>query len=182
MPFELNDDPKRIGFVATRIAGTDGVSLEIGKWVEVLQRMGHSCYYIAGISDRSDKVSRIIPESRFKHPVIEEINKQVFGRELRTPDLTGEIHEMTWVIKQKLHTILDELKLDLYHCRKLPDDPHEHSAGHRRCRDFDGNWRCLYRASSRFCLGARAIYGQRCRRLSAGRFSASAAATLACSD
>ncbi|HUT71589.1 MAG TPA: hypothetical protein VMW89_13030 [Desulfatiglandales bacterium] len=28
---------KNIGFVSTRIAGTDGVSLEIQKWAEVLE-------------------------------------------------------------------------------------------------------------------------------------------------
>ena len=49
---------KRIGFIATRISGNDGVSLEIGKWAEVLQRLGHTCYYIAGQSDRPDDKSR----------------------------------------------------------------------------------------------------------------------------
>ena len=29
----------RIGFVSTRIAGTDGVSLEIAKWAHVIERM-----------------------------------------------------------------------------------------------------------------------------------------------
>ena len=33
------DKAERIGFVATRISGTDGVSLEIGKWPAVLERM-----------------------------------------------------------------------------------------------------------------------------------------------
>jgi len=29
---------KNIGFISTRIAGTDGVSLEIQKWADVLER------------------------------------------------------------------------------------------------------------------------------------------------
>lgn len=29
-----------MAFVSTRIAGTDGVSLEIAKWAEILQRKG----------------------------------------------------------------------------------------------------------------------------------------------
>ena len=31
----------RIGFVSTRFAGTDGVSLETAKWATVLEGMGH---------------------------------------------------------------------------------------------------------------------------------------------
>ena len=34
-------EKKRIGFVATRLAGTDGVSLETFKLAHVLERMGH---------------------------------------------------------------------------------------------------------------------------------------------
>jgi hypothetical protein len=45
---------RRLAFVSTRIAGTDGVSLEIAKWADVLERMGIECCYIAGESDRPD--------------------------------------------------------------------------------------------------------------------------------
>ena len=49
----------RVGFVSTRIAGTDGVSLEIAKWAEVIERVGIECYYIAGESDRpAERTSR----------------------------------------------------------------------------------------------------------------------------
>ena len=44
--------PLRVGFVSTRISGSDGVSLEIGKWAEVLERIGHTCFYVAGKTDR----------------------------------------------------------------------------------------------------------------------------------
>ena len=114
---------KRVGFIATRISGNDGVSLEIGKWAEVLQRMGHTCYYIAGQSDRPDDRSRVIPEAHFTHPVISRINRECFGRETRTPELSEQIHEMTWVIKEKLHTVLKKFELDLIiaeNCLTIP--------------------------------------------------------------
>jgi len=38
----------RIGFISTRLNGTDGVSLEVEKWATVLKRMGHEIYYCAG--------------------------------------------------------------------------------------------------------------------------------------
>ena len=37
-----------IGVISTRLAGTDGVSLESAKIVEIAQRFGHSVYYCAG--------------------------------------------------------------------------------------------------------------------------------------
>ena len=39
---------KNIGFVSTRFAGTDGVSLESSKWAEVLDKSGHACFWFAG--------------------------------------------------------------------------------------------------------------------------------------
>lgn len=123
MSYEFVDEPKRIGFISTRIAGTDGVSLEIGKWAEVLERMGHSCFYIAGLSDRPAEQTKIIPEAHFQHPVIDEINRQAFGRDLRTAELTSQIHEMAWLIKEKLHMVFKSLALDLViaeNCLTIP--------------------------------------------------------------
>ena len=34
---------KRVGIVATRLAGTDGVSLESEKWVEVMEERRLTC-------------------------------------------------------------------------------------------------------------------------------------------
>ncbi|MCH5373874.1 MAG: glycosyltransferase family 4 protein, partial [Planctomycetes bacterium] len=123
MVFELLEHAKRIGFISTRIAGTDGVSLEIGKWADVLEAAGHECFYVCGLSDRPAEKTRLIPEAHFAHPVIDEINRQCFGRELRRPEVTSEIHEMAWVIKQKLHNVLRELRLDLViaeNCLTIP--------------------------------------------------------------
>ena len=35
-PSDSIDQPRRIAFISTRIQGTDGVSLEIGKWADEL--------------------------------------------------------------------------------------------------------------------------------------------------
>ena len=45
--------PQRIGFVSTRFAGTDGVSLEAAKWSAVLEGDGHECFWYAGELDHS---------------------------------------------------------------------------------------------------------------------------------
>ena len=54
--------PLRIGFVSTRFHGTDGVSLEVRKWVAVLREMGHECFFFAGQSEWPEDVSFVVPE------------------------------------------------------------------------------------------------------------------------
>jgi len=59
---------KNIGFISTRIAGTDGVSLEIQKWADVLERNRYDCFYFAGLSDRPSERTHVIKEAHFEHP------------------------------------------------------------------------------------------------------------------
>ncbi len=71
--------PRRIGFVSTRLAGTDGVSLEAAKWALVLERLGHTCFWFAGEVDRPPDRSRLVPEAFYRHSEVEAINAVVFG-------------------------------------------------------------------------------------------------------
>lgn len=70
---------RRIGFISTRFAGTDGVSLESGKWATVLEGMGHRCFYFCGLSDRPEPVSYVVPEAFYRHPEIDAINQIVYN-------------------------------------------------------------------------------------------------------
>ena len=70
---------RRVGFVSTRFAGTDGVSLETAKWVSVLERLGHQCFWFAGELDVSPERSRLVPEAFYRHPDIDAINQAVFA-------------------------------------------------------------------------------------------------------
>lgn len=69
---------RRIGFISTRFAGTDGVSLETDKWAAILERMGHTCFYFSGECDRPDGKCYLVPEAFYRHPVIEAINQTVY--------------------------------------------------------------------------------------------------------
>lgn len=76
----------RIGFVSTRFAGTDGVSLEAAKWVTVLEAMGHQVFHFAGELDRPPERSRLVPEAFYRHPDIAAINETVYGPSLQTAE------------------------------------------------------------------------------------------------
>lgn len=70
---------RRIGFISTRFAGTDGVSLETAKWATVIERMGHECFYFCGLSDRPPEKTYIVQEAFYRHPTIDAINQVVFA-------------------------------------------------------------------------------------------------------
>ena len=106
-------DVRRIAFVATRIAGTDGVSLEIEKWARVIEGSGRECFYITGESDRPRDRTVIIEEAHFNHPTILNISRRAFGAELRPPDLTDDIVRMTRIIRDELHAALQNLRIDV---------------------------------------------------------------------
>jgi glycosyltransferase involved in cell wall biosynthesis len=121
---EMTDTSKRVAFVSTRISGTDGVSLEIGKWAEVLERMGHQCFYIAGqCDDRPRDRSHLIPQAHFTHPAIAEINRRSFGAQLRSPKVSDQIREMSRIINDKLHEALARFEIEVIiaeNCLTIP--------------------------------------------------------------
>ena len=97
---------QHIGFIGTRFAGTDGVSLESAKWAQVLWDHKHISYWYGGILDRDESVSMLVPYASFRHPDIQRLNEQVFGRRKRTPDVTQRI----WYYSEFLKTTLYEFK------------------------------------------------------------------------
>jgi mannosylglucosylglycerate synthase len=57
----------RIAFIHNQLRGTDGVSLEVDKWRQVLEGMGHEVFYVAG---NEGKGIITIPELSFEHPAV----------------------------------------------------------------------------------------------------------------
>lgn len=113
MPVNDSPDFRRVAFVSTRIAGTDGVSLEIRKWADVLTRMGLECFYITGESDRPADRTELIAEAHFDHATIRDITSQAFGVETRTEELTMTILETTNRLRGRLQNALDRFEPDL---------------------------------------------------------------------
>ncbi|QDU35911.1 Glycosyl transferases group 1 [Maioricimonas rarisocia] len=114
---------KRIGFVSFRISGTDGVSLEIGKWTEILERMGYECFFVCGHSDRPEEKTFQIEEADFRHPDVAEINRECFGRIHRSPQVSSLIRSTATTIKEQLYTAIHSLNLDLLiaeNCLTIP--------------------------------------------------------------
>ena len=103
----------KIGFVSTRLAGTDGVSLETHKWAEVSRRLGHEIYYCAGQLEADAPNPTLIPELHFSNSEAEAIAGMVFGRMDPPPGLMSRLQDMAEHLRAKLSGWLDETGLDL---------------------------------------------------------------------
>ena len=104
---------KNIGFVSTRFAGTDGVSLESSKWADIFQQNGHRCFWFAGALDRIPDYSVHVPEAHFQHELNQWINERVFGQKGRRQPVTQTIHDLRSVLKLKLHEFIKQFEIDL---------------------------------------------------------------------
>ena len=128
---------RRIGFVSTRFAGTDGVSLETAKWATVIERMGHECFYFCGECDRPPEISYVVPHAFYRHPDIDAINQEVYqatwgslhqGRKkhpelgelhkdffsvfIRPAHVTQRVHELRYYIKEELYKFAHQFRLE----------------------------------------------------------------------
>jgi glycosyltransferase involved in cell wall biosynthesis len=104
---------RNIGFISTRIAGTDGVSLEIEKWTDVLEKAGYSCFFFAGEIDRHEDMSHIEPLAHFKHPEIEKINSRSFGTTRRPEKISKLIQSIKDTLKKSIRTFIRRFDIDL---------------------------------------------------------------------
>ncbi len=101
-------DFSRVAFISTRIAGTDGVSLEIEKWADVFEQEGFTCYYFAGELDRPQEVSYRVPEAHFTHPDIKDVYLQSFGTTLRDRSVSKKIYQLAIKLKDELYEFVEK--------------------------------------------------------------------------
>lgn len=110
----MNQNSIRIGIVSTRLAGTDGVSLESAKWCHVLHDLGHTCYYFAGECDRPAERSRLVAEAHFSHPEVARTTQNLFDNNThRVPKTTEAIHEMRIHLKRELYSFVEDFGIQL---------------------------------------------------------------------
>jgi glycosyltransferase involved in cell wall biosynthesis len=103
----------RIGFIATRIAGTDGVSLETRKWAEQLSMQECGCFYFAGELDTPEDRSCLVEKAHFKHPEILSIYNACFGRRNRPPEMSAKIEAIKNELKEAIRDFIDRFNIDL---------------------------------------------------------------------
>jgi glycosyltransferase involved in cell wall biosynthesis len=102
----------KIGFVSTRLAGSDGVSLETAKWAEVARRLGHEVYYCAGQLEAGAPNATLIPEMHFHDLEAEAIGRLTFGRMEPPQGLRRRLNEAAEGLAVRLADWLEESGVD----------------------------------------------------------------------
>lgn len=105
--------PISFGFVSTRFAGTDGVSLETEKWVDVLREKGCKVYFMAGELDTDPEISHHAPKAFFHHPDILEIQHELFNRKSRSRSINQRIHQIKEELRDEIEAFHERFGFDV---------------------------------------------------------------------
>jgi len=105
---------QNIGFISTRFAGTDGVSLEAAKWAQVLWDYEHVSHWYAGKLDRDPGTSMLVPEAYFYDRDNVWINERAFGIRRRPAEMTRKIYEVAEHLKDTLYEFKKKFDIDIF--------------------------------------------------------------------
>ena len=109
----VKDGPPHVGFISTRLAGTDGVSLEAEKWCRILTGMGLECFYFAGECDTPPERTVVVPEAHFRHPVVFDLTQRLFAGPTRPPEVTLQVQTLKDHLKDNLELFVRRFEIDL---------------------------------------------------------------------
>ncbi len=102
-----------IGFIGTRFAGTDGVSLEAAKWAKLLWDYRHVSHWFAGKLDTNPYISKLEPHAYFGHPDIKWINERIFGKSTREPEVTRRIFSISEHLKRSIYDFVEKFDIEI---------------------------------------------------------------------
>ena len=102
-----------IGFISTRLAGTDGVTLETLKWARICRDLGHQAFFCAGQLDPAINPSFLIPEAHFAHPEIVALQQKCFGVHTRSAETTEQLHALRGRLKIGLAEFVKKFAIDV---------------------------------------------------------------------
>ncbi len=90
------------GFISTRFAGLDGVSLEAQKWADMLKSKGCSVYFMAGELNTDPSISYLVPKAHFKHEEILKLQHAIFVEKKRTSEISRKIQQIKEELKEEI--------------------------------------------------------------------------------
>ena len=102
-----------IGFISTRFAGTDGVSLEAAKWAQILWDHRHVSYWYGGQLDTDPAISMLVPHAHFNDPDIQWINEKILRHTTREPEVTRRIFALADHLKRSLYDFTDRFDIEI---------------------------------------------------------------------
>lgn len=103
----------KIGFISTRLAGVDGVSLETQKLAQVMREFGHECFFCAGELDGNAQPGYLVPEMQFTHPEAKALHDEVFINPHPPVETFQRIYAMADKIRAELEAFIEQYSIDI---------------------------------------------------------------------
>jgi glycosyltransferase involved in cell wall biosynthesis len=101
------------GFISTRFAGLDGVSLETKKWVDVLTSKKCPVYHMAGELDTHPSTSHLVAKAHFNHKDILKIQHDIFVRKKRTRDISRKVQQIKEELKAEIENFYSKFGFEI---------------------------------------------------------------------
>ncbi len=103
----------RIGIVATRLAGVDGVTFEAAKWEVVLAQAGHRVHLCAGEIDALRPNSRLVPAMHFTYPQAARVTDAAFDPDSDPAAVRAEVDRLASLLTPVLRDWADAHHIEL---------------------------------------------------------------------
>ncbi|MBW3613470.1 MAG: glycosyl transferase family 1, partial [Chloroflexi bacterium] len=103
----------RMGFVATRLFGVDGVTFEAAKWEAILERMGHDVRLLAGEVDALRPHARMVPPMHFSYPPAARVTAAAFDPQSDPNAVRAEIDRLAGQLLPVLHSWVELQKIEM---------------------------------------------------------------------
>ncbi len=103
----------RIGIVATRLAGVDGVTFEAAKWEVVLEQAGHRVHLCAGEIDALRPNSRLVPAMHFTYPQAARVTDAAFDPDSDPAAVRAEVERLASLLTPVLRDWADAHHIEL---------------------------------------------------------------------
>ncbi len=104
---------KTIGIIHYKVGGTDGVSLEIDKWKQVLEEMGHKVHLCGGDLGAVD--GTLIEEIYHHRPEAKRLNRNTFHELRDYPDeaaYRAELYRLAGIIERQVRNFVEQEGID----------------------------------------------------------------------
>ncbi|QGQ97699.1 glycosyltransferase family 1 protein [Paenibacillus psychroresistens] len=105
----------KIALAHFRVGQTDGVSLEMEKWKDVLERMGHEVLLLAGSEGQTQ--AYVIPELHYKHPMNEKFVYNAYEKRSdydSENEFVNDVMAFSKTMERKLVDFIKSEEIDLF--------------------------------------------------------------------
>ena len=100
-------------YVSTRLAGTDGVSLENTKLLQALEGLGFASHLCAGELDDAGPAGTLLPDLHFRDPAAVALAERAFGADEPDPSLRDDLRARARELRAQLERVVDAVRPDL---------------------------------------------------------------------